>query len=559
MEVQPGEQQPPAHGPPADQAAEDEAARKKARRAKLDAALTIMVLEHEAVRLIGGEQAAGLTQLAQEISNKIRELGHQVDEDIEILVPKSSQDGKHRKMILENVPRDLYALALDVILPHVIFAAQRKKNANGEVEFVTLKDERRPGQIYDENTDAAGSSEQGLSEWDRNELGLQQTGKGRAMKVLTVSVDKIGLLIGRGGSKVREIQESTGAEVLIEPTDYRSEPPVTRVRVTGEEGKVAKAVTILEEILAWAAAHPREEAGKKMEVSLHHVPKLLKLSATEYNQEHNLYAQSKISSNHTGAENLKTLEEESGAEIEIDQTTGNLGYSTILIRGEERAMAKAVDIITKDYIYKSDNSHLFVDMGAEWMVHPSKWRRHIEARANAPHPPPVIAPPGVGVKGKGKIFDPMIGKGKGKPAGKDPLGKGLPPSALAIPAEMAGKKGPIGKDFGGGLKGPYDFIPPPDKGFFAGKKGKFFGKKDPFGKGEFDISGFGKMEFAGKPAYGPAFPPPPAGAIPKGLAFPGKGFALDPFAAGKFGAPQPADISPASGQAAPSEAPTAYA
>ena len=30
------------------------------------------------------------------------------------------------------------------------------------------------------------------------------------MKVLTVSVDKIGLLIGRGGSKVRETQETTG-------------------------------------------------------------------------------------------------------------------------------------------------------------------------------------------------------------------------------------------------------------------------------------------------------------------------------------------------------------
>ena len=53
----------------------------------------------------------------------------------------------------------------------------------------------------------------------------------------------------------------TGAEVLIEPTDYRSDPPVTRVRVTGEDSKVAKAVGILEEILAWAAAHPREEAG----------------------------------------------------------------------------------------------------------------------------------------------------------------------------------------------------------------------------------------------------------------------------------------------------------
>lgn len=188
----------------------------------------------------------------------------------------------------------------------------------------------------------------------------------QTMRILTVTVDKIGLLIGRGGSKVKEIQESTGtirsyplfvgvrlvlpplgsvclayrfflaitpgAEVLIEPTDYRTEPPTTKVRVTGEDDKVQKAVTILEEILAWAAAHPREEAGKKMEIQLHHVPKLLKIPPQEYTADHVLYNLTKISSTHTGAENLKYIEEESGAEVEIDQTTGNLGYSHISVR-----------------------------------------------------------------------------------------------------------------------------------------------------------------------------------------------------------------------------------
>ena len=60
-----------------------------------------------------------------------------------------------------------------------------------------------------------------------------------------------------------------------------------------------------------------------MEVSLHHVPKLLKIKHHEYNQSHPLYNLSKI----TGEDclSLRKLNEETKAEVEIDQTTGNLG------------------------------------------------------------------------------------------------------------------------------------------------------------------------------------------------------------------------------------------
>ncbi len=83
----------------------------------------------------------------------------------------------------------------------------------------------------------------------------------RIKKELEVSVDKIGLLIGRGGSKVRDIQDQSGAEVVIEPTNFNVSPPQTKVKVTGDPERVEAALKILNEILEWAAAHPREEAG----------------------------------------------------------------------------------------------------------------------------------------------------------------------------------------------------------------------------------------------------------------------------------------------------------
>ena len=54
----------------------------------------------------------------------------------------------------------------------------------------------------------------------------------------------------------------------IDPTDYRLDPPISRVRVIGGEDEVDHAMRILDEILAWAALHPREEAGGILEVFL---------------------------------------------------------------------------------------------------------------------------------------------------------------------------------------------------------------------------------------------------------------------------------------------------
>ena len=71
-----------------------------------------------------------------------------------------------------------------------------------------------------------------------------------------------------------------------------------------------------------------------MEISLHHLPKLLKIPEGEYNAMHPLYAIPKIMSNMEAAENMAALEAETGCDIEIDQSTGTQGYATVLIRCE---------------------------------------------------------------------------------------------------------------------------------------------------------------------------------------------------------------------------------
>jgi len=72
----------------------------------------VFVKEVEAVAIIGGDEASGLSDLATRITAKIRTMGFNIDEEIEILVPKMSADGKHRKMMFVNVPRAHRGLAL---------------------------------------------------------------------------------------------------------------------------------------------------------------------------------------------------------------------------------------------------------------------------------------------------------------------------------------------------------------------------------------------------------------------------------------------------------------
>ena len=75
-----------------------------------------------------------------------------------------------------------------------------------------------------------------------------------------------------------------------------------------------------------------------MEISLHHIPKLLKVPSGEYNSLHPLYSVAKITSNLEYADNLTALEAETKTEIEIDQSTGTQGYATLLIRSDNERL-----------------------------------------------------------------------------------------------------------------------------------------------------------------------------------------------------------------------------
>ena len=85
----------------------------------------------------------------------------------------------------------------------------------------------------------------------------------KVSETLMVGVDKIGLLIGRGGAKVKDLNRATGAEVVICNTDWSDKSGgITTVKVVGTKKQVEAAMDILNATLAWAAAHPRDAAGE---------------------------------------------------------------------------------------------------------------------------------------------------------------------------------------------------------------------------------------------------------------------------------------------------------
>lgn len=52
-------------------------------------------------------------------------------------------------------------------------------------------------------------------------------------------MDKIGLLIGRGGAKVKDLNRTTGAEVIIANTDWSDKTGgITTVKVVGNRKQV---------------------------------------------------------------------------------------------------------------------------------------------------------------------------------------------------------------------------------------------------------------------------------------------------------------------------------
>lgn len=372
-----------------------------------ETSLVVCIKEKEALQIIG-DQAQGLTELAEKITAKLRSLGYFIKDEIEIKVPVSSHDGYDRKMLFLNIPPNLEDLALAELLSMVSYCKLDKCQT-------ILKDDLK--------TSRARSGE-------------------LVTRTLTVSVDKVGLLIGRGGSRVKDIRQTLNVDVNISPEEQMipakdnaggglhpdSDPdelvPSCLVTIQGSSHeKVEHAYKILIELVGWATAHPRSEAGRKMEISLHHVPKLLRLADVfaeggfGWNPSNPLYNQSKIKSDDAGAENLQLLEDLTGSEIEIDQSSGTLGYATLLVRGGEKEMTRAVELISREYLFRGDNAKLFYEMGAKWMVHDCVWKIEEEkAKANLPPgpmhgypPPPFLAaqtaihaangPPGPGFKG----------------------------------------------------------------------------------------------------------------------------------------------------------------
>lgn len=119
--------------------------------------------------------------------------------------------------------------------------------------------------------------------------------------------DKGGTVIGRGGENIRKVQEQSGARVDMEKGSGE-------VKISGSKAQVAKAQELIADLL-----DPKYDAKDFMDVGMDGVPVIVG----------------------KGGANIKRLQQESGAKIDIERGLG----SVCAMYGTEAAVAKARKLI----------------------------------------------------------------------------------------------------------------------------------------------------------------------------------------------------------------------
>ncbi|KAI1315987.1 hypothetical protein EDD11_010569 [Mortierella claussenii] len=77
-------------------------------------------------------------------------------------------------------------------------------------------------------------------------------GYGRAGSSATIQIPsaKVGLVIGRGGETIRDLQDRSGARIAVTPSPHDHSSPSRTVTITGDDGAIERAKAFIEEIVS---------------------------------------------------------------------------------------------------------------------------------------------------------------------------------------------------------------------------------------------------------------------------------------------------------------------
>lgn len=149
----------------------------------------------------------------------------------------------------------------------------------------------------------------------------------------TVPSDKVGLLIGKGGSKIREIQQLSGARMEIEQVDNPSTPNLRNVTLTGTPTSIASARGMIDSIVNELPRGPRGNIAPPNPKKTIQIPSAsVGLVIGK------------------GGDNIRKIIQETGSTIHIEkegeaEVLGHAapppGYQNVYLKGSDEAVRKA--------------------------------------------------------------------------------------------------------------------------------------------------------------------------------------------------------------------------
>ncbi|XP_053395068.1 probable ATP-dependent RNA helicase DDX43 [Mercenaria mercenaria] len=210
--------------------------------------------------------------------------------------------------------------------------------------------------------DSDGFSEQGRGfgsdqRTSRNGYGRTEDDGSGDSKVISVPSNRVGRIIGKGGSKIRELQDDSGAKIDVK-RDNQGE--MTTVELSGSADAISKATQLINDLVNDGGDRSsRSFGGSSMSNGFNEPASTFGGGRSESNRgfgrsQHGDSAESiNVPSSNVGriigkgGSKIRELQDESGANIKVQRDSDSYGETVVEISGSAEAVSKAKDLINE--------------------------------------------------------------------------------------------------------------------------------------------------------------------------------------------------------------------
>jgi len=160
--------------------------------------------------------------------------------------------------------------------------------------------------------------------------------------VMYIDSSNVGRVVGRGGSKIRELQDQSYARINIDKSSGGEQVPVT---LTGSSEAVQNAKQMIEDLLSERRDAPRNDGG-----SQYHSQPRERRGANSYDQGNEESVVMHIDSSNVGrvvgrgGSKIRELQDQSNARINIDKSSGG-DKVPVTLTGSSDAVQSAKQMI----------------------------------------------------------------------------------------------------------------------------------------------------------------------------------------------------------------------